>query len=243
LLYEGADPDAFGGGFAEMNAAGISRDGERHGLVVFALVDAQARARAKVKSVEKFQESRVAFVDAQNFAGPSYLDLGEPEGAVLAAKMGHPAKERDTMRAAAIAAEAIEQESNDLGGDAVLEAFSFLMRAGPFETDHFGEKFFGEAMPEDQMLRGSLPLRGEFDAAVAAHAEITAASHALQRGRDGGRRDTEVLGQARADGDLLLLDKLPDGFEVVFLRNAGFFAAHVRSLASATTDAAVFVTR
>ena len=56
--------------------------------------------------------------------------------------------------------------------------------------------------------------------------KISAASHALQRGGYGRRRHAQVFGKPRADRDLLFLDDFPDGFEVVFLRDAGFFAAH-----------------
>jgi len=144
---------------------------------------------------------------------------------VPATKIRHSAEEGDAVGAAAVAAEALQKEMDDFGGDAVLEAFGLFMRAGPREAEDLGEEFFGEAMAEDEMLRGSLPFGGELDAAIAAHMKITGMGHALERGGDGGRGDAEVFGEARANGYLLLLDNFPGGFEVVFLRNAGFFAA------------------
>lgn len=104
---EAADPDALGGGFAEMDAAGAAGDGKRHGLVVLAAMDAQARAGAKMKVMEEFEEASVLFEDAQNIIGASHVNLGEPEGAVLAPKIGHSAEKRDAMRAATFAAKAL----------------------------------------------------------------------------------------------------------------------------------------
>jgi hypothetical protein len=75
------------------------------------------------------------------------------------------------------------------------------------------------------MVRDLLPFWRKVDAAAAANAKVAAASHALQRSGYRGRSDAEILGEARGNGYLFLLDKLPDSFEVVFLRNAGFFAA------------------
>ncbi len=44
-LRQAADPDALGGWFAEVDARGaVAGDGEGHGFVVFALMDAEAGA-------------------------------------------------------------------------------------------------------------------------------------------------------------------------------------------------------
>src|SRR5271156_3578763 len=109
------------------------------------------------------------------------------------------------------------------------------MRARPFQADNFGEQLFSKTVAQDQMLCSALALRGEFDAPAATDAEIAGASHPLQRSGDGGRSYAEVFGQPRADRDLLFLDDLPYRFEVVFLGDAGLFAAHVTWRSQSTT--------
>src|ERR1700732_754420 len=82
-------------------------------------------------------------------------------------------------------------------------------------------------MPQNQMVRDLLPFRREINAPAAPDAKIAPASHALQRRGNGGRSDAKILGETRADWHLFLLDEFPDGFQVVFLRYAGFLAAQV----------------
>jgi len=49
-LRQAADPDAFGGGFAEVDAGwAVSGDGEGHSFVVFALMDAEAGAGSEAE--------------------------------------------------------------------------------------------------------------------------------------------------------------------------------------------------
>ena len=75
-LGERADPDALGGLFAQMDARGaMAGDGERHGLVVFALMDAQARAGTQIEVDEKFEEVGILFVNAQDFVIVSHLSF------------------------------------------------------------------------------------------------------------------------------------------------------------------------
>ena len=97
-------------------------------------------------------------------------------------------------------------------------------------------------MAQDEMPGDLLAFRGELDLAVAADAEIAAASHAFECGGDGGRRDAQVLCEPGADGRLLFLDEFPDSFKIIFLGDAGFFAAQVAScldaLASRISSAA-----
>ena len=107
----------------------------------------------------------------------------------------------------------------------MLEAFGFFVRAGPFETDHVGEQLFREAMAEDEVLGDFLALLGKFNLPGAAYAKIAAAGHPFQSGGDGGRSYAQVFGEPGADGRVFFLNELPDGFEVVFLGDAGFFAA------------------
>ena len=101
----------------------------------------------------------------------------------------HPAEERDAVRAAAVAAEALEQQVGDFGRDSMLEAFGFFVSAGPFEADYVSEQFFREAVTQDEMLGDFLSFRRELDLAAAANAEVAAAGHAFECGGDGGRSD------------------------------------------------------
>ena len=80
-------------------------------------------------------------------------------------------------------------------------------------------------MAKNQVLGDSLPLHGKNDAAVAPDVQVTGAGHALEGGSDGRRRDAQIFGQARTDRGLLLLHELPDGLQIIFLGNAGLFAA------------------
>jgi len=70
-------------------------------------MDTQTRAGTEVEVMQKFEEASVLFEHAQNFVGASHIYFREPERAVLAAKIGHSAEERDAMRAAAFAAETL----------------------------------------------------------------------------------------------------------------------------------------
>lgn len=56
-------------------------------------------------------------------------------------------------------------------------------------------------------------------------AEMPIAGHALNGGSDCRGRNVEFFGEPGADGDLLFLEHFPNGFEVIFLRDAGFIAA------------------
>ena len=130
------------------------------------------------------------------------------------------------MRAAAFAPESFQKQVGNLGRNAVLEALGFFVRARPFEADHVGEQLFGEAVAQDQMLRDAFALGRKLDLAAAANAQVAAAGHALERSGDGRRSHAKIFGQARADRHLLFLDDFPDGLQIVFLRDAGFFTAH-----------------
>src|SRR5271156_4726529 len=80
-------------------------------------------------------------------------------------------------------------------------------------------------MAQDQMLRDSLPFARKRNAPVASYVKVARAGHAFERGGNGWRRDAKILSQPRADRDLFFLHNFPDGFEVVFLGDAGLFAA------------------
>lgn len=178
-LRELADPDAFCGGFAEVNTSGAAGDRDGHGFVIFALMDADVGAGAELEAFHEFEELGVFFEDAQNFVGAGDFGVGQAHRAEFAAKLGHASEERNAVGAAHVAAEAFQQEVGDFRRNAVFEALGFFVSAGPIDADHFGEKLFGEAVAKHEMLRDSLPFCREGDAAVAHHAEVAGARHAL----------------------------------------------------------------
>ena len=60
-------------------------------------------------------------------------------------------------------------------------------------------------------------IAGLRDAAAAPHAKQPVARHPLKRRGDGRGGDAQLLGQACADGRLVLFKHFPDGLEVIFL--------------------------
>src|SRR5277367_6560891 len=148
-----------------MDASGaVARDCERHGLVIFAVEHADARGGTQVALLEEFEERGILLVDAQDFVGVADFGLGEFYGAVFAAKTRHPTEERHTVRAATLASKTREKQPRYFRRNSMLETLGLFMGARPFQTDNFSEEFFGEAMAQDEMLRRTLPFRGEFDA-------------------------------------------------------------------------------
>jgi hypothetical protein len=218
LARQPAHPDTLGGGFAEMAAGrAVAGDGKLHRLVILAMEDADSCGRAQGQMLEEFEELGIFFIHTQHFIGVPHRGFGKTHGAVLSPERGHPAEKWHAVGAAAIAAEALQQKAGNLGGDAVFESFGFFVRARPFEADDVGEELFREPVTQDKVLCNSLSLRRKLDASTTTDAQIAAASHTLERGRDGGRSDPEILSQSRADGHLLLLDDLPNCLQIIFL--------------------------
>ena len=162
-----------------MDAGGAASDRNGHGFVVFALMDANVGAGAELEALQEFEELGIFFEDAQNFVGAGDFRVGQTHRAEFAAQLGHASEKRNAVGAADVAAEAFQQKVGDFGGNAVLEALGFFVGARPIDADHFGEKFFGEPVAQDKVLRDSLPFCGEGDAPVAHHAEVAGARHAF----------------------------------------------------------------
>jgi len=86
----------------------------------------------------------------------------------------------------------------------------------------FGEKHFGELVAKREMLGNFAALGGEKNTSTPLNFDVAIASHALDGGGDGRPGDVELLGEAGTDGHLVFFQHSPNGFEVVFARNAGF---------------------
>ena len=74
------------------------------------------------------------------------------------------------------------------------------------------------------MLGNFAALGGEKNTSTPLNFDVAIASHALDGGGDRRRGDVELFGEASADGHLVFFQHFPNGFEVVFARNAGFVA-------------------
>jgi len=108
----------------------------------------------------------------------------------------------------------------------VLQSLSFRMGFGPRNANDFGKKHFGKLMAKHEFLGDLVALGGEKDMPAPLNLNVAVARHALDRSGDSGRSDVKLFGETSTDRDLVFLTHLPDGLEVIFLRNAGFLAAH-----------------
>src|ERR1700693_3053337 len=163
---EAANPDAPGRGLAQMDAAGATADRDGHGLVILALMNAQMSARADLKAFHELEKLWVLLEYPQNFVGRADFGVRQPHRSKFPAQLRHSTEERDAVRAADVAAKAFQQKLGDFRRDAVFQTLGFFGGARPFDADDFGEKFFGEPVTQDEMLRDSLPFFRERDAAI-----------------------------------------------------------------------------
>src|SRR5580693_5283578 len=68
LCWKIADPDSLCCWLAQMDAGGhVACHRQRHSLIVFALMDAHARARTQIQAGHEIEKLGVFFIDAQNF--------------------------------------------------------------------------------------------------------------------------------------------------------------------------------
>jgi len=130
----------------------VAGDGKGHRFVVFALMDAEAGAGPEAEVHEKSEELGILFVDAHYLVGTADFGFRKAQSTMFAAEFLHAAEKRDAVGAAAVAAEAFEQQFGDFGRDSVLEAFGFFVSAGPFEADYVSEQFLCEAVAQDEVL-------------------------------------------------------------------------------------------
>ncbi len=203
---------------------GVAGDAQGHGFVVAAVEDIELGTGEHMEPFEELQKAFVLFVDAEDFRGIVGAQLRK-ENAALPAELRDTAIYRHPMRASLVTGEALDQQRFDFGRDGVFHALGFGMRFGPGQANHFGEENLGELVTNHQPMSETASFGGEDDATTAAHFDVSVASHALESGGHRRRSDVEFFREPGADGFLTLLEHLPNGFEVIFLRNAGFFAA------------------
>ena len=148
---------------------------------------------------------------------------------MFAAKFLHAAEKWNAVGAAAVAPESLREEDLRLPAEIPCSRRSASSCARVHSRPITSvSNFSARRWRRTRCSRDFAALGGKLDVAGAANAEVAAARHTFQGGGDGGRRNAEIFGKPRADGRLLFLDELPDSFEVIFLGDAGFFAAQVR---------------
>jgi len=81
---------------------------KRHRLVVFALMDSQARSRTKRQTRDELKKFGVFFVNAQYFVRFSHFRIRKPHGSIFPPQSRESAKKRNAMRAAALASESLQ---------------------------------------------------------------------------------------------------------------------------------------
>jgi hypothetical protein len=218
---EAADPDAGRGGFAEMESTVGGAKGER--FIVFATGYGNLCSGVEMEAIEEFEKFSVFFVDTNDFGTFVGLQIREQDS-TLFAKLREASAKGDAVRARPFVCEALEEKSFYFRRDGMFEAFGFVVGFGPGEADDVGEKHFGKLVAEGHVFCDGAAFAREIDVAVAGNGDEVIAAHAFERSGDGGRSYTELFSKARADGRLTFFEKLPDGFEVVFLGDAGFCA-------------------
>lgn len=108
LRGQAADPNALGGRVPKMYPRrAVANNIERHRFVVLALMDSQARSRAKREAGDELKKFRIFFVHAQNFVRFSNFRIRKPHCSVLPPQRGQPTEKRNAMRAAALASKAL----------------------------------------------------------------------------------------------------------------------------------------
>src|SRR5260370_10239985 len=107
LCWKVADPDSLCCWLAQMDAGGrVACHRQRHSLIVFALMDAHARARTQIQARHEIQKLGVFFIDAQDFVTSPHFGIRQTPPSAFASPLGHAAKQWHAMRAAAITAKA-----------------------------------------------------------------------------------------------------------------------------------------
>src|SRR5881394_1080617 len=81
-------------------------------------------------------------------------------------------------------------------------------------------------MTEDHALGELAALAGKIDTAGAIDADQIVTGEAFECSSDGGRRDGEFFGEARADGRLPFFEHFPNRFQIIFARYAGLLPLH-----------------
>ncbi len=183
----------------------------------------------EVQVVQEFQEFAVFFVDANDFRAIVGLQVGK-EDRTLFAELREAAAERYSMRTGFLIGKTLEEKSFHLWRDSVLETFGFVVSFGPRKADHVGEQHFGELMAESHTFGDGAAFASQIDAAVASYGDEIVAAHPFESSSDGGRSDVEFFRKTRADGRLAFFDQFPDGFEIVFLGDAGFCTHGIRQI-------------
>ena len=207
---------------------GFTSDTQGESFVVATFEDFEFDGGEQVQVLQEVEEAFVFFVDAKKRGGIASAQFREKNAALLA-ELRDAATERNAVGTGFVSGEPLEEQGFDFGRNGVLHPLSFGVRFGPGQADHLGKKHLGKLVTEHEALREFTPLSGEQNFAAPLHFDVTVASHALNGGGNRGGSDVEFLGKAGTDGNLIFLVHLPNGFEVIFLRNASLIATQRNS--------------
>lgn len=203
---------------------GVTGGAQRHGFVVLTLENFDLCARAQAKIFQKTQKTFILLIDAQNLRGFVGAKVGKKDAALLA-ELRNTAIDGDAVRTGFTISKALEQQCLDLRRYCVLHAFGFGVGFGPGKADDLSKQHFGKLVAKHEPLGKFAPLRGQQNVSATLYRDVPIAGHAFNGGSDSGRGNVKLFGEAGADGDLLFLQHFPNGFEVIFLRDASFVAA------------------
>jgi len=176
-----------------------------------------------MQAFEEFEEAFFFFVYAKNFGRVVESQLGKRDSAFLA-KLGESAAQGNSMRTGFVSREALHEQCFNFRGDGMLHALGFCMSFCPGQADDFREKHFGELVAEREVLGDFAALGGEKNPSTAFDLDVAIASHALDRCSNRRWSDVKFFGQTGADGHVVFFEHFPNGFKVIFSRNAGFVA-------------------
>jgi hypothetical protein len=202
----------------------LTGDAQRESLVVTTFNDFHLTGGQQVEVLQKIKEAFIFLINTKNDAGISRLEFGK-KNTTLLPKFSHAAAQRNTVRASFVSGKAFQQERFDLRRNRMFQALRFRVGFGPRQADHLREKHFCQLMAKHQVLSYLAALCSQQNLAAALDFDMSITRHALDRSGDRGRSNVKFFGKARADGKLVLLAHFPNGFEVIFLRDAGLFAA------------------
>jgi hypothetical protein len=117
-----ADPDAGGGGFAEMD--GLRGDAEGEGFVVATLEDLNLVTGKEVKTLEEMEEPFVFFINAEDDSGIARVKFGE-ENTTEFAELRNAAANGDAVRTGLMVCKAFKKEGLDFRRNGVLQTLGF----------------------------------------------------------------------------------------------------------------------
>src|SRR5215467_5890571 len=111
----------------------------------------------------------------------------------------------------------------------MFKSLRFVMRFGPRKADNISKQHLRELMAKSHALGELPPFTGEINAASAINFHKIVTREPLEGGGDRRWSDAKLFREARADRRLPFFEHFPNGFEIVFARDARLLLLHVFS--------------